>query len=323
MIRYLWRGPVHENSWRRFLLYPDPACLTSLAQRVTREEGGTVGSLSEDFSAVVSSVRVGVTHKLTGPERLGEVNRALSSRLKDFKEDSLEFADLGASDGITTLKTVGLLRELLQVPVRAWLIDLYVRLHRHQTGLVTEFRTPDGSPVIVSLGRLGLQLSSCATSRDPVSRLVGNWYLRRSAFRRAMLNRETISLIHPRVSAEPGITVLEWSALQRNPILVGRVDLARASNILNLSYFSPAQIETAVSHLHAYLREGGLLIVSHSLPTRGTEIEHGSIWRKQGERLVDREDFGRGSEVAELVDRYAATVVLDREPSSGEPSRFD
>jgi len=97
-----------------------------------------------------------------------------------------------------------------------------------------------------------------------------------------MLHRETISLIHPRVSAEPGITVLEWSACNRNPILVGRVDLARASNILKpLLLFSPAQIETAVSHLHAYLREGGLLIVSRQPPHRGeTEIEHGSIWRK-------------------------------------------
>src|SRR5204863_9641493 len=103
---------------------------------------------------------------------------------------------------------------------------------------------------------------------------------------------------------DPSVSVLEWDVLRLHPTLVARFHTVRASNVLNHSYFSASQIETALSHLHAYLLNGGLLLISRSRLSGEGEVDHGTIWRKQADRFVRVHSFGAGSEIAELVDRY-------------------
>src|SRR5688572_21341318 len=62
MIRYLTPRPASHNSWKRFLTYPDPDGLVLHAVP------------AEDFSRVVSSIRIGHMHKLTGSKRLCQVD---------------------------------------------------------------------------------------------------------------------------------------------------------------------------------------------------------------------------------------------------------
>lgn len=304
MIRSLVPGPVSANSWLRFLRHPDPDCLLALADRFAQGRPGDAAWLSRDFSEVVSSIRVGRTHKLTRPKRLSGPTAALSDRLPPAPGDTLEFLDVGASDGITTLEAVRMFETRLERPVRACLIDPFVRLLRYRSGPTVEYRTPDQSPVMVRVGPIGLQLSSLDTSRDVLSRVLGGWYLSRTAARASMAVDATISLVNPLVAADPCVTVLEWDVLRHNPALVGRFHAVRASNVLHDSYFSPAQIERALSHLHAYLLEGGWLLVSRSRVSGEGEVDHGSIWRKEGGRFLLQHSFGSGTEIAELVDRW-------------------
>ncbi len=114
----------------------------------------------------------------------------------------------------------------------------------------------------------------------------------------------TISLVNPLVAADPSVTVLEWDVLRHNPALVDRFDAVRASNVLNHTYFSAEQIGHAVSHLHGYLRNGGWLLVSRSRVSGAGEVDHGSIWRKEGGRFVHQHSFGAGAEIAAQVDQF-------------------
>lgn len=310
MIRYLTPRPVSHNSWTRFLTYPDPDALLLLGMRGDVRDNAVP---AEDFSRVVSSIRIGHMHKLTGSKRLCQVDHHLGEQLSSLRKPAVAFLDVGGSDGVTTLDTVRLLRERLGVEVSACLLELYVRLIRYQRGWIREFRAPDGSPVMVCLGRIGLQLSSLSSSRDPLSRALGAIYMSRDRFRTNMEKSGEISLIHPLAAAEPGIRVLEGDALQRQPELVAGFDAVRATNILNLGYFPAEQIKGAISHLHAYLHEGGFLAISRNKVEKSGEVEHGSIWRRLGPRFVRIADWGNGSEVAALVDRHEHVVLDDPE----------
>ena len=303
MIRSLYPGPVPGNSWLRFLRHPDPDCLVDLAARFDEARPGDATRLSRDFSDVVSSIRIGRTHKLTRPNRLAGPTGALCDRLESPARDTLQFLDVGASDGITTLEAVRILEARLERPIHACLIDPFIRLVRYRSGSTVEYRTPDQSPVMVRVGPIGLQLSSLDTARDPLSRALGRWYLGRAA-RRSMPVDATISLVNPLVAADPSVTVLEWDVLRHNPALVDRFHAVRASNVLNHSYFSEEQIDHAISHLHGYLREGGWLLVSRSRVSGSGEVDHGSIWRKEDGRFALQHSFGTGAEIGTLVDRF-------------------
>jgi hypothetical protein len=185
------------------------------------------------------------------------------------------------------------------------MIDLYVRLLRYARAGVVEYRMADGAPIMVRVGPFGLQLSSLNSTRNPLSRVLGRFYLGRARFRKSMRLSASYSLVNPRVTADRGITVAEWSVLERKPDLVNRVGVARASNVLNRAYFSPDQILAAAGHLHAYLVDGGLLAVSRN-KAEAQEVETGSIWQKEGDRFRLLDDFGGGSEVAELINAFQA-----------------
>jgi hypothetical protein len=313
MIRCLYPAPISESSWLRFVFHPDPDYIAVLAARFAQVGAeSTDRRQSGDFSQVVSSIRIGRTHKLTRPNRLRETTQALGEHLAGSGGDSVDFLDVGASDGITSLDTLQMLRAQLKLPVRMYLLDPFVRLLRYRAGSIVEYRTPNQSPVMVRIGPIGLQLSSLGTSRDPLSRWLGGWYSRLTTLRQGMRLDETISLINPLVATEPAISVLEWDVLCHNPGLTERFDVARASNVLNYSYFSPEQIDEAVSHLYSYLRPHGLLLISRSLSSGMTEVDNGSIWRKDGDRFVHLRSFGSGAEVGAQVERYRTKTLPAR-----------
>ena len=312
VIRWLSKQPIAEASLRRAVLHPDPDLLVDLDARAHAPTGERHEDLTRAFSEVVSSIRVGRTHKLTRPNRLEVPTRALCRLLGGNVDGTFEFLDVGGSDGITTLDAVRAIEAWLQQPVRGCLIDPFIRLRRYRSGAFVEYRTPDQSPVMVRIGPLALQLSSLDTSRDLVSRLLGGWYLRRAA-RRTMPLDATISLVNPIVAADPRVEVREWDVLRRDPSLRARFHAIRASNVLNRSYFSPGQIGTALANLHTYLREDGLLLVSRSRAHRGGELDHGTIWVKAGDRFTRVESFGDGSEIAELVDQFGRLGSFDPE----------
>ncbi len=94
--------------------------------------------------------------------------------------------------------------------------------------------------------------------------------------------------------------------LIRDASLLETFHVVRASNVLNLGYFSRDELIVALSSIRAYLKERGCLVISRSEGDSGVETEHGTAWIKEGQRFVFRGRFGRGSEINGLVDAFRA-----------------
>jgi hypothetical protein len=304
LIRILTQRSIRIDSWQRWVFHPDPDLLELGVE--TTGQASRRKPILQAFTRAVSSIRVGHIHKLTGSARLVETKRALARHLGDRGEQEIRLLDIGGSDGTTTLEAVRDLSDELGTPVRAVLMDRYVRIERRKNGWLREYCMTDGSPLILRLGPLGLQLSSIASTRDPLSRCIGRAYLaHRERHGRPNLDA-TLSLIHPAVAEDDRVSVVEWNVLEPKCDLRGQFDAVRASNILNENYFSREEIEIALSHIHAYLDADGLLLVSRNHLENDVEVEHGSLWRRTPTRFQRVEDFGSGSYVAHIVDEFRA-----------------
>lgn len=293
--------PAAERQRRRLLLDPD------LLLTPGPDASGTSADECDTFSLVLHDLRMGGTWKRTNRGRLPQTERALSEQLAG--RGSVRLLDLGASDGITTFEAVRALREALGVDVTAVLADVNLYLHRFRMGPLVEYRASGGEPIMARAGKLGLRLSkhrpALRQSPDP---LVG-LYLRLSPLRRRLRPDARIPLIHPLARVERAITPFEMDCLERQPGLVDSVDAIRASNVLNHGYFTSAQLHSAVTHLHAYLKEGGCLVVSRNVDGPRGEAECGSVWRKRGTRFEHRKDFGLGSELRDIVSAWRAPTA--------------
>jgi hypothetical protein len=214
----------------------------------------------------------------------------------------LTFLDIGASDGITTVEAVRSLRRAFGDGARAILADRNIWLLRYRRGLVVEYRAADGEPIMARLGRIGVRLSGQRRDVHPETNPVARLYLGLTRFRAAMRRDARISLVHPAAHNEPGVIIMELNCLTCRECLKDRIGAIRASNVLNLGYFSLPQIRLALRHLHGYLREGGCLIVSRNCDQPDGESEDGSVWLKQRTRFRWIRDFGAGSEIRPVVD---------------------
>jgi hypothetical protein len=212
--------------------------------------------------------------------------------------------DVGASDGITTLETVELLRDRLGGDVQATLLDQYTSFVRIRRTFLREYRTRDGSPIMLRLGPLALRLNDSTA----VQSLARRFYRACTRFRHDSSHCQTVSLVNPLVASDPAIEVVEGDLLVPQPQLVGRFELVRAANVLSALAFTRDEISRAIAHLHNYLRDGGLLLVTRNPHEADPQTERGSLWRKAGERLERLEDFGGGSEIAEIVSNYSAAT---------------
>lgn len=304
MIRWLTRRPLAEASPWRWLLHPDPERLGELACSLAAPHAASE-EVAAQFSRVVSSIRVGAIHKQTRSGRLRECDAVLAELLRARRLHEVRFLDVGASDGTTTLDTVEFLSAQLALPIRATLLDRYVRLLRHGAGLLVEYRMPDGAPVMVRVGPAGLQLSSVESTRDPLSRWLGRAWLRAKS-RRALPLAATLELVSPAVR-RAGIRVLEANVLEPQAALAGAFDAIRASNVLNLDYFGAEGIARVLRHLHGYLGEEGILVVSRNQDEEGG-VERGSAWRRTESGFARLRDFGGGSYVAALVDELRVSL---------------
>jgi hypothetical protein len=74
----------------------------------------------------------------------------------------------------------------------------------------------------------------------------------------------------------------------------------RCMNLLNLGYFPPESIQTAVRNLVDSLQEGGVLQIGRTHPD-GTN--HAAFYRRQGARLEMLQEVAGGTELRELIDR--------------------
>jgi hypothetical protein len=281
----------------------NPDALLKIAQEVG-QPCASGDELSDRFSLILHDLRMAGVWKRTNRGRLERTEEMLCAHIAPELQRGLAFLDIGASDGVTTVEAVHRLRQRFGGEVSAFLTDLNLWLLRYHRGPIVEYRATNGEPIMARLGPFGVRLAKqrreTPSDGDPLARL----YLQLEEFRQSMQLDARISLVHPVARNEPGITILELDCLVCNERLRDRFAAVRASNVLNLGYFYAPQIRRALGCLHAYLREGGCLVVSKANGQRNGESENGSVWLKEGRRFRWLEDFGSGSEIRSVVDGW-------------------
>lgn len=294
----------------RAVTWPDPEHLCRLSELYRNSQNAD--AIRQDFSRVVSSIRVGGTWKLTSSDRLPEANRCLTEHVNFQPGTNVSVLDVGGSDGITTLELVQALKGHLNVDVNATLVDLYISLRRYDSRLLKEYRATNGSPVMVRCGRLGLKLDDIDQA-NPLRRILARWYLGRS-FRSSMNAAQEISLVHPIAKACDSIRVMEGSVLDQALQPPNSSEIVRACNLLNRKYFSRDEMKSAIGNFYSFLKPDGYLLISRNQSQGGGIVECGSLWRKDVstagfQRIAD---FGNGCEIAELVDEFRGEAAGTR-----------
>ena len=300
------RAPATAGPLRHVFL-PMPERLLEISSASARKPH-VASSDVDEFSTIISSLWINQTNKRTARGRLPETLQAISRALPPASQ-CLRFLDLGASDAVSTYDAVCYFRDERGIPITAHAVDLYTQLHRYDGRFLSEYRTSDGSPVLVRVGRLGLRLGRPLAFRP--FEMLRNAYLRTHSVRDRLCDVLAIPLIHPLAAADPDVTVAEADALLDRPEFHDAFNVVRICNLLNRSYFSAAQMETIVGHAVSYLEIGGLLVVSRNETGDDETTERGTVWRREQQGLTWQSDFNGGSELRGLIARFEATQVAE------------
>ncbi len=309
MVVVLRSRPVTGSRLAKWLGHADPEGLVRIAaDHAAAPDVAARDRASAAFSHMLDDLCVNGSWKRSLPSRLQGSEAVLCRLLTAGGPGAvLDVLDLGASDGITTVELLNALRRAGVAGARLRLADLTLTLHRNRAGALVEYRTARGEPVLARLGWLGLRLPRSPRRFDGLSTLLARLYLKLGPVRRRLRETGTISLINPVARSDPDLEAFELDVLVRNDALSGRFDGIRASNVLNKENFSRDQLRRALGNLHAYLREGGYLLISRNQIGRGGETERGSIWQRRGSGFIPVEGFGGGSELAEVVVAFAGS----------------
>ncbi len=307
MVVVLRSRPVTGSRIVKWLGHADPEGLARLAaEHAAGPDEAARDQASAAFSHVLDDLWVDGSWKRSLPGRLRDSEAVLRRLLTAGGIGAvLDVLDLGASDGITTVELLHALRRAGVAGARLRLADLTLTLQRYRAGALVEYRTARGEPVLARLGWLGLRLPRSPRRFDGASTLLARLYLKLTPVRRRLREAGTISLINPAARSDPDLEAFEFDVLVRNDTLSGGFDGIRASNVLNEENFSRDQLLRALGNLHAYLREGGYLLISRNQIGRGGETERGSVWQRRGSGFLPVEDFGGGSELAEAMAAFA------------------
>lgn len=303
MFRFIDRQTSDKPALRRHCL-ADPDVLLEIAHRAADQHGAENTELSRLFSYVLHDVRMNGVWKRTNAGRLPETEKALGRYIAPRYRNDAVILDLGASDGTTTVDLVHALGKAWGREVKAFLTDLNLSLYRHRVGPLVEYRSSNGEPILGRVGCVGLRLAR-GNERESEIPLLARLYLALARpLRRSMRPDVRISLVNPTAACNPAIFVKELNCLERHEELVAKFTAVRASNVLNLSYFSPSVISEVIGHLHAYLLDDGCLVVSRNVGDPEREVENGSVWLKRLDRMEWVSDFGNGSDVRQIVDSW-------------------
>ncbi|MCG8548171.1 MAG: hypothetical protein MJE12_28565 [Alphaproteobacteria bacterium] len=311
MIKYVCREAKPKARVLRFFFHANWDRLAELSSAYIDASPEKANRLGARFSCILQDICIDTVWKLTFSGRLplteGAILHFLAQQKPGERSAPIRLLDLGASDGITSFNLLKAMRHEGLQGIELTIADLSTRLLRYRKGHVTEYRTSYGLPVLVCVGRLGLRLPRTEYVWNLPANLLAAWYVRRRRFRDAMVQDLEISLINPAADHDPETRVIEMNCMDFDESLIGRFDVIRASNILSPRYgFCGSKLQTALLNLHAYLRDGGCLLVSRN--DNVTEIERGSTWTKESTGFVHLEDFGGGSEIKEAVNDFSTNA---------------
>jgi hypothetical protein len=220
--------------------------------------------------------------------------------------------------------TVGFLDQAFRIPVRATILEKTIRIRYVKAKGWTIYFTSVDHPTLVRIGRLALALEPMEGIEgvvfNPLAALLARHIVRWLRRTDDANEANSISLMHPCVMRHIGIEVCEGDMFDPFQEWYGRFDAVRASNLLNLSYYSEGRIREAIGIMHRYLREEGALLVSRNLIGQQGEREIGGLWRKKGAGFTRVADLGELPEIAPLIESHRSldTTLRHGKADSGQ-----
>lgn len=309
MVVFIGSSPIPSKNWLSRFIHADPEFLARFAEeyRGARDDVARTAAALK-FSLVLDDICINGTWKRTRPGRLFKADAVLAHQVKAQTDlQDITALDMGASDGTTTLDFAAALGKSTDGEVSVLMADLNLGLERFTNGTLIEYRTYSGDPVLLRLGKIGLRLPRSPRSFDMPSTLLARLYLSMHKLRAKLQPNGVISLASPMVEGDENIEAMEANIFDLPADWSDRFDVVRASNLLNLEYFSTDQLRHAIENLFGTLKDGALMLVSRNDILSAGEVENGTVWRKHNGAFVKLEDFGSGSEIATLVDDFRSS----------------
>ena len=246
------------------------------------------------------------TNKLTFDDRMPDVDAALCDQLRPGQR--VRVLDVGVSSGVTTLEMLRALDARGVVTDEAVAVDILIDaflIRRLGMDLLVD---PTGA--VLQIAMPGLVHGRPHDTRSPkraafaaVIRLLERVAVGGAAGAR---RGKPVQLISPRLTARPGVRVVEHDLTAHNAPWTGRFDVVRAANVLNFDYFPEATLRRMLEHLLTYMHAGSLLVLCRT--HLGEATNHATILRLDAQgRLRPLLRIGDGSEVEPLATALAPT----------------
>lgn len=289
----------NKNSFFGKRAFFDPEYLAEL-HRLAQKVDADFERISDDFDNAVSNLRIGGTYKKTSRGRLKQTEKYLFDFAEKFPAKDVKILDLGGSDGTTSLELAKTLQKIEGKKIEIHLADISFCLKRFRYGFLREYRAENGEPILMKLGKFGLVLSKHRHEFDYRTKGLAKKYLELN-LRKNLKPNDEISLLNPFVLKSNSVIPKTLNCLNFSPELIEKYGAIRASNILHSGYFTFEKIAIIIKNLHYYLQNGGFLVISRN---HENNEDNGSIWQKDGNKFVWRKDFGKGSEIKDLVNNF-------------------
>ena len=282
-----------ENSG---IWFPDPEKFQVIQQLYSNDlSNHQLNRLSEDFTASLSFFDINGMWKTTSNNRLRKYDAKVIEILKKTNtKNRIEFLDIGASDGCTTLYFLEQIKHNSNFEnIRTLVMDKYLYLNTFSFLRIKEYRASDGTRILLRIGPIGLRLPGSAHSKGLISRFFAILYSKQSCFSNRMKFIKKYLLLNPKIRLISNISAVECDIIKFNNCYKSKFDIIRASNTLNLSYFPVNDLKCAIKNIFKYLTDGGILVVSNAA--------NGSIWQKKRYEFFQLSKLGKGSEIDLLI----------------------
>ncbi len=238
------------------------------------------------------------TYKTTSASRLTEFDSLLIKHLDGEKE--LRVLDVGVASAVTTLDLLDNM-ERGGRNARVVALDRYVyaRLKSLGSGIEVLSTINDEILQIVWGDRVRpLPQGESKIKRGALMAVMGLVGMAARAF--GSVGSE-VALVTAQARNHPGLELVEQDIGAPRTGWVSHFDAVRAANVLNLAYFTEAELAGMIRNISSYLKEDGLLAVCRT--DEETGAHNGTIFRKDSQTGVLRsiDQLGKGSEIADIV----------------------
>jgi len=280
----------NERPTARSVLFDTPAANTSQVEIDNREK--------QFFNQLV--LRNG-TLKTTFAGRLHDLDRICNKYLES-SDGGIQLLDVAVSSGVTTYEWTQALdaanidysMDAFDLCVDASIKSLSNNFHVlcDSSGYPLQFEFY-GRSIENTLGETILRKLRRVL---PVTLLRMSYRLKSSGRSNAVIG-QSVQLVTHYLRHSNRIRVFEYDIKDIDE-LPKTYDMIRAANILNLAYFDENFLRASLSKLKGRLNDDGYLVV---VRTHSDNSNHGTILRKENNRLVNVERVGNGSEVEALA----------------------